>query len=451
LTKKKIAMSTPAAVTWPAPRDASRSTLRSIRAAIAACASETERAVAERLIVPHIRDCARESASHGAAATPPGTVVSAEFGLHGISMPERLVPAYLAWLGNYLEIEAARISSGSTLSPRTSGAPSDAAPSPRGDSGANSNSSALSISAAIKSAPIGAAQLAEGRFRDSSLYNAVWLGLTRAERAHVWPACARAHESYAERLDAAFPRSPAAVVAASEALCDANVIGLIERDICRAFPGVVSARPGIIVRMYRLLRAYAHYNTRVGYTQGMHTLAGTVAMFVDDDGAALCVLRYIVEHVLVGYFEPTMAGAHADADVLRYYVRRRIPRLDKRLRSAGIDLVLFTLPWFSQLFMSSLPVECALRVWDRVLLFGPNAMIEFALRLLVAYSDAFGASHDIAATSALLQQRLESTFDFDALSDERVDIGSPLLPFTVRVRRSEALRRAMARLRSCDA
>jgi len=406
-----------------------------VERARAACRSACELRIVDRELRSHIDAYLHHM--NDAATTAGGN--NSMYGMHGVSMPERLIPAYTKWLHAHLEVESARA----------------AATTGRGGGGTNTraDSSAVSISGITNGMPLSSfkpvshSDLAHGRFRDSVLYNKTLRGLTNSERRIMWPVFARAWMSTRDRNR--LPTSVDTIVALSASLDTLNAAACsqIDKDVTRGLPGLPNARPDLIVHMFRLLRAYAAHSPETGgYTQGMHVLAGVVLMFIDDnDVDAFAVFAYLVEYVLAG-FDAKLTGIRADMKVLEYYVKRRAPKVYEQLRAIGVDVTLIGVPWFMRLFVTDLPIECALRVWDRIIIYGAHVVFETSLQLIIANEHVFSTTTAAAATQSnsidtagalnALRQAVEETFDFDVLSS--TSIGTPLLPSMLAMRRSEA-------------
>ena len=199
-----------------------------LSSARAAAVDAAEREWIDGALASHLRELLRNG---GEPAKP---VI---YGAHGISMPEALSDDYRRWLAAHATVMAQRAAPGAPAHIGTgSGAP-------------------------IPS--VNELSLVDNSFRDSVLYNALHAGLNGTERAHVWSRCAA---SRAPIFEPDLPRSAARVLALS-AVARGRDADQINLDLLRGFPGLDRARPDVLVRAFRLLRAYISYNARVGYVQ----------------------------------------------------------------------------------------------------------------------------------------------------------------------------------------
>ena len=82
----------------------------------------------------------------------------------------------------------------------------------------------------------------------------------------------------------------------------------IAKDLHRTFaqPAFTSES---INALRRLLHAYASYNARIGYCQGMNFLAGWLLRLIPEE-AAFWGLHVVCKDMLKHYFDETMHGTH---------------------------------------------------------------------------------------------------------------------------------------------
>lgn len=59
-------------------------------------------------------------------------------------------------------------------------------------------------------------------------------------------------------------------------------------------------------------------------------------------------------------------------EVLERLLARKMSRLSARLEAAHTDLAPITMPWLASCYVSALPPDTLLRVWDSLLCEGPK-------------------------------------------------------------------------------
>ena len=136
-----------------------------------------------------------------------------------------------------------------------------------------------------------------------------------------------------------------------------------------------------------VLSALAIHNPDIGYCQSLNFIAGTLLLFLSEEDSfwLMCV---ITECLLPGdYYSVSMTGTYLDQQVLEELVRQKLPAIDSKLNSFGLQLSLCSIQWFMCLFVNTLRVEPALRVWDIFLNEGSLALFRIAIGLLKLHED----------------------------------------------------------------
>ncbi|XP_067913388.1 TBC1 domain family member 30-like [Heterodontus francisci] len=146
----------------------------------------------------------------------------------------------------------------------------------------------------------------------------------------------------------------------------------------------------------RLLLAYAHWNKRIGYCQGLIIPAAVILKVMErDEGDALKVLVYLLDKVLPdNYFANNLSALTVDVAVFHDLLKIKLPELSqhldrlctaaKKAKDGRCMLPLtsvVTMQWFLTLFTSCLPKETILRVWDAILFEGSEVLLRVALAL----------------------------------------------------------------------
>ncbi|CAL6328210.1 unnamed protein product [Bathycoccus prasinos] len=168
-----------------------------------------------------------------------------------------------------------------------------------------------------------------------------------------------------------------------QSFADAKV--QVEKDLPRTFPAHPLLEGVGRDALRRVLLAYARYNPKVGYCQGLNFLAGLLLLLMPEE-SAFYVLGTIVEDILPGYFvTKQMLAPSVDQKILRVFVSQKLPTLLEKLDKFNIPLSAITLNWFLCLFVNCLPWETALRVWD-VLLFKRDRTVLFQVTLALLES-----------------------------------------------------------------
>ncbi|KAI8325503.1 TBC-domain-containing protein [Martensiomyces pterosporus] len=203
------------------------------------------------------------------------------------------------------------------------------------------------------------------------------------------------------------------------ALGDIPIYDVIERDVSRCYPDHVmfaDAEGQGQRQLRRILRAYAHYNPKVGYCQGMGRLVGLFLIVGLPEENAFWVLAATIQNYIPRYYESDLAGLRVHTAVFESLLRERSPRLHAHLEEQGCDALMYATPWFMTVFTLSLPWETALRVWDWFIFRGTKVLFRVALAITdLSSAYLLGACPTITEQLGFLLHIPPSLVDTDAL------------------------------------
>lgn len=176
----------------------------------------------------------------------------------------------------------------------------------------------------------------------------------------------------------------------SEMPVDPAIQRMISLDIPRTFANnrlfaitKEGKEPPYVIMLRSILYATANIRSDIKYCQGLNYIAGLLLLVQNDEEKAFWTLIAIMEHLFPkDYFNEQLTGARIDQKVMEMLVDKQIPELQKKLAAGGLQLVVFTLPWFICLFINTLPFITVMRVWDVIMFEGDKALIRIALALL---------------------------------------------------------------------
>ncbi|KAJ2662697.1 hypothetical protein IWW48_001755 [Coemansia sp. RSA 1200] len=168
------------------------------------------------------------------------------------------------------------------------------------------------------------------------------------------------------------------------ALEELAIFEVIERDVPRCYPDHVmfAEADGLGQRrLRRILRAYAHHNSAVGYCQGMGRLAGLFLISGMGEEQAFWTMAAVIQNYVPRYYESDLGGLRAHTAAFEVMLQERNPRLHAHLAKQGCDALMYATPWFMTVFTLSLPWPAALRVWDLFVYRGCKALFRVALAI----------------------------------------------------------------------
>ena len=117
-----------------------------------------------------------------------------------------------------------------------------------------------------------------------------------------------------------------------------------------------------------MLTAWSRHNPEVGYCQGLNSVAATLLLLMSEENAFWSLAQILETRIPAGFFGVTLWRCHAEIEVLKALLSCREPRALGILNAGGLPLEMFASQWFMTLFVSDLPLETAMRLWD-VLIF----------------------------------------------------------------------------------
>ena len=184
----------------------------------------------------------------------------------------------------------------------------------------------------------------------------------------------------------------------------------IVNDITRVFPTHPFFRQlnGVGQRsLYAVLKAYSNKDPSVGnkgtgYCQGMGFVAGLCLLYMPDKEAFWLLARLLKKYNLGQIFAPDLAGLRLWLYQLDRLMEVRMPELFAHLREEGLESSIFATKWFQTLFIYSLPMRYACRIFDVFLLEGPLVLFTVSLAILDAAIEMDG----------LLDKNFEQMMDY---------------------------------------
>ena len=167
----------------------------------------------------------------------------------------------------------------------------------------------------------------------------------------------------------------------------------IAKDIDRTFPGheLFESREGQEA-LRRCLLAYSVHNPTVGYCQSMNFIAGMLLIFMQEEDAFWVLLITVEDLLPVDYYTKSMIGTHVDQHAFLELIAAKAPLVSEVLDESGVQLSLISLQWFLCVFLNTLPLETALRIWDVFFFKGDEVIFRAGVALLKLHESSLVAS-----------------------------------------------------------
>lgn len=169
---------------------------------------------------------------------------------------------------------------------------------------------------------------------------------------------------------------------------------LIMKDIHRTLPSqeLFQTIEGPGQRsLHNLLKAYAVYDTDVGYTQGMNFIAAIILLHMKEEEAfwvMVALLKGTVNMPIRGLY---LEGLPLLQDYLNEFamlVNEQLPELGRHFEEQMITPYMYASGWFMTLFSAYLPFPFTLRIWDALFSEGlQKTLFRVGLALLKHFED----------------------------------------------------------------
>uniref|UniRef100_UPI00358F129B ecotropic viral integration site 5 protein homolog isoform X2 n=1 Tax=Myxine glutinosa TaxID=7769 RepID=UPI00358F129B len=163
---------------------------------------------------------------------------------------------------------------------------------------------------------------------------------------------------------------------------------LIRRDIARTFPSHELFRPPHPGQetLFNIMKAYSLVDREVGYCQGTAFIAGLLLMQMPEEDAFAVLIRLMRDnpYSLRNLYLPGMPALGLALFQLDRLLQVQLPELHAHLVAQGLSTATFASPWFLTLFLASLPLPLATRIFDMFMAEGLDVIFRVSVALLLA-------------------------------------------------------------------
>lgn len=155
----------------------------------------------------------------------------------------------------------------------------------------------------------------------------------------------------------------------------------IEKDLHRTFISNPLLRTkSDIARLQRVLNAFSFYDPQTGYCQSLNFIAALYLLLMSEE-EAFWLLIVTTKKYLPEYYSPDMVGSKTDAHIFEALLYTYFPMIAHQLFDLGLPVVLRTASWFLCMFVTILPIETTMRVFDWMFSEGSQVIFSVGLAL----------------------------------------------------------------------
>ncbi|KAL4965902.1 plasma-membrane choline transporter-domain-containing protein [Aspergillus stella-maris] len=222
----------------------------------------------------------------------------------------------------------------------------------------------------------------------------------------------------------------------------------IERDLHRTFPDNIHFKPeqtghfesgsagqSVVVEtemirsLRRVLYAFAIHNPQIGYTQSLNFITGLFLLFLPEE-KAFWMLHIVTSVLLPSTHEISLEGANIDLWILMVLLKETSPNVYNKIADQGTkknaplsvnsrlpDITLGLTNWLMSIFIGTLPLETALRVWDAFFYEGSKTFFRISMAVFKACEKDIMAVSDPMEVFQVVQTVPKKLLDANALLD----------------------------------
>ncbi|XP_052896058.1 rab GTPase-activating protein 1-like isoform X1 [Anopheles moucheti] len=210
--------------------------------------------------------------------------------------------------------------------------------------------------------------------RPKNLPNLVRMGIPEPLRGTVWQRLACV-ENRKEMFDSY------RVLITKESSCET----VIQRDINRTFPAHKSFKENGGTgqeNLYKVSKAYAVYDTEVGYCQGLSFIAASLLLHMPEEEAFCVLVALMYNYGLRDMYKMGFESLYLRLYQLNRLMKDQLPDLYEHFVQMGVESHMFASQWFLTLFTARFPLYFVFYILDVFLLDGIPVLFQVALTLL---------------------------------------------------------------------
>jgi hypothetical protein len=161
---------------------------------------------------------------------------------------------------------------------------------------------------------------------------------------------------------------------------------VIQRDIARTFPAhdFFKEAGGLGQdSLYRVSKAYAVYDSEVGYCQGLSFLAATLLLHMPEEQAFCVLVKLMYNYRLRDLYKDGFDNLYLRLHQLNCLMEEHLSQLWQHFKDHHVETHMFASQWFLTLFTARFPLYFVFQIIDVFLLQGFDTLFQVALALLM--------------------------------------------------------------------
>ena len=172
--------------------------------------------------------------------------------------------------------------------------------------------------------------------------------------------------------------------------------------------------------LFHLCRAYANYDTSVGYCQGMSVFFSLVLMSnIQPEDAFSVIVRLFLLFDIRSLYHPTLYGLKDFFQVYDHLLSIHNKRLAAHFEKIGLLLDTFLPTWLLTFFTTLFPVSFCLRLMDLLLLFGFPILYKIPLAIMAIHGNSIiETCQDFEQVLYFFKNEIPRLYYFDSMLHE---------------------------------
>ncbi|KAJ1520718.1 hypothetical protein ONE63_003815 [Megalurothrips usitatus] len=166
---------------------------------------------------------------------------------------------------------------------------------------------------------------------------------------------------------------------------DCSCENSIMRDINRTFPAhdFFKEAGGLGQdSLYRISKAYAVYDTEVGYCQGLSFLAASLLLHMPEEQAFCVLVKLMYDYGLRDMYKDGFENLYLRLYQLNKLMEEHLPQLWQHFSDMSVESHMFASQWFLTLFTARFPLYFVFHILDVFLLQGIETLFQVSIALL---------------------------------------------------------------------
>ena len=166
----------------------------------------------------------------------------------------------------------------------------------------------------------------------------------------------------------------------------------IKKDLTRTFPKNILFKYGNINynKLYHILSAFSNLNKNIGYVQGINYIAAHIINIFENEIDGLIFLDSLINKFqLDKIFDNNLNNEFYNkiCNNINSFIIKQMPKFDKFLSDAKLNIEFFTANWILTLFADSIDTEFIVIIWDYMIIFRWKFVKYFILNILLMFEN----------------------------------------------------------------